>query len=92
MKKFYSISIYTRQLLVADCGRSLLSRNACVPKGRFPDLRIDASAAFPIAQWHRGFSSPFTVTSSHRILTCFPIICIDKSWVFIAAPFGLVFF
>ncbi len=40
--------------------------------GRSPGLEIITSAAFPVSQWHIGFCSLITVTSSHRTFTCFP--------------------
>ena len=61
----------TRTHLQPASTKGLRSR---FPTGRSPGSRIPTAAAFPIAQWHRGFDHPHTVTSSHRHLTCFPIL------------------
>ena len=68
-----SVSIHTRQLLVVIRKNPHVLRQA----GLLAHGSV-IGAAFPISQWHSGSYFPYTVTSSHRHLTCFPIIRLPK--------------
>ena len=66
-----SFGIHTRQLLVA---RESASAEFSVLTGRSPGLRIITCIRLPNYSVASGTDHPITVTSSHRVFTCFPII------------------